>query len=296
NFFGIINNVEFEASAYINIDVDQGYFEADISPIPEEVGYDLQCVDTCVSVFSFCFAKENDGCNNGFSLTGGVIENHGGISFESEDYYVVNNYLLYEGGDTLYFYGELLGDTPDVSPDEDVEIEEYNVDWIQQNSTTIVDITPKLIYYINNGSRFYDLWNIYFYFENAELPFPQTLVTKVYDSTYDPNSETLHFEIGSNLFPTEEKPILPYINGQISGEAGAEYFYEFYSRDENNLDLYYYIDWGDGTYDKWIGPFNSCESIEIGHSWDEIGKYTISVKVKNINGLQSDWSTLKVNM
>ncbi|MCD6108537.1 MAG: hypothetical protein J7J89_03585, partial [Thermoplasmata archaeon] len=49
-------------------------------------------------------------------------------------------------------------------------------------------------------------------------------------------------------------------------------------------------DWGDGTNSGWLGPYNSGETVEASHSWSEKGEYSIKVKAKDINGLESEWS------
>lgn len=101
---------------------------------------------------------------------------------------------------------------------------------------------------------------------------------------YDPNS----FNWG---------PIAPKINGPTSGEPGEEYTYAFTSMDpDGDDDVYYYIDWGDGDTQEWIGPYGSGESLEIKHIWENKANYDIRAKAKDIAGRESNWATLKFNM
>jgi len=99
---------------------------------------------------------------------------------------------------------------------------------------------------------------------------------------YDPNS----FNWG---------PIIPEINGPNRGKPGEEYTYEIKSLDPDGDDnLYYYIDWGDGDIQEWIGPYASNESLEIKHIWENKANYYIRAKAKDISGRESNWAALKV--
>jgi hypothetical protein len=61
-------------------------------------------------------------------------------------------------------------------------------------------------------------------------------------------------------------------------------------------DVYYYIEWGDGQVDAWVGPYKSGITTELTHQWNRKGTYTIKAKAKDINDVESDWGTLKVVM
>jgi hypothetical protein len=93
-----------------------------------------------------------------------------------------------------------------------------------------------------------------------------------------------------------EPPAPPSINGAASGKAGDEYEYIFNTVEPNGYDVYYYIEWGNGNTEEWIGPYESGEEIKLSHSWNEQKDYTIRVKAKNKYGSESDWSTLEVSM
>ena len=91
-------------------------------------------------------------------------------------------------------------------------------------------------------------------------------------------------------------PDPPTIQGAIAGEAGTEYDYTICAVDPNNHQVYFYIDWGDGTIDEWIGPYASEEEIIRSHTWDERDTYLIQVKAKDIKDAESEWTTLEVTM
>ncbi len=102
----------------------------------------------------------------------------------------------------------------------------------------------------------------------------------------------------SNLWiqDTNNRPVKPTINGPSSGKFWKEYEYIFSSTDADGNDLFYYIDWGDGKKEEWIGPFESGEEVSLSHIWTKSLKTEIKVKVKDPFGEESDIETLNINM
>lgn len=91
-------------------------------------------------------------------------------------------------------------------------------------------------------------------------------------------------------------PSSPKINGPSKGKNGIEYEYIFMSIDPTDDKIFYYIDWGDGNTEEWIGPYNAGEAIKVSHTWSEIGTHTIRAKAKDENGEESLWSTQIITM
>ena len=87
-------------------------------------------------------------------------------------------------------------------------------------------------------------------------------------------------------------PEKPDIDGPKEGKPGIEYNYTFVSTDPEGEDLFYYIDWGDGTFEDWIGPYQSGETVTMSHEWKGFGEKTldIRVKVKDVHDVISNWS------
>ena len=54
--------------------------------------------------------------------------------------------------------------------------------------------------------------------------------------------------------------------------------------------MYYWVDWGDETNSGWVGPYISGETITLGHTWEEMGNYSIKCKAKDMIGGESNWS------
>ena len=87
-------------------------------------------------------------------------------------------------------------------------------------------------------------------------------------------------------------PSTPTIDGYYRNESG-EYCFLFNSTDPNGDFVFYYIDWGDGNFVYWIGPFST--PTEICHDYPPITAiYEILVKVKDIHGAESDWAKIYI--
>jgi hypothetical protein len=95
---------------------------------------------------------------------------------------------------------------------------------------------------------------------------------------------------------TNDPPNVPIITGPTSGDMGSEYDYTFITTDPDGNKVYYYIEWGDGNVEEWIGLYDSGEEVTIGHTWLDQGEYTIRAKAKDIYDTESDWSTLDVKI
>lgn len=93
-----------------------------------------------------------------------------------------------------------------------------------------------------------------------------------------------------------DAPDIPTISGPGTGAPGKNYLFKMQTVDINGDDVYYFIDWGDGTTTEWIGPFASGTQATTTHSWSEEGTYTVKVKAKDIAGDESDWGTMDVVM
>jgi len=93
-----------------------------------------------------------------------------------------------------------------------------------------------------------------------------------------------------------QNPIKPTISGPNSGIIGVDYNFTFTTTDPDNENVYYYIEWGDGTVQDWIGPYSSGEEVIISHTFNKRGNFDIKAKARDINGAESEWATLKVSM
>jgi outer membrane protein assembly factor BamB len=93
-----------------------------------------------------------------------------------------------------------------------------------------------------------------------------------------------------------DAPTAPTIIGKIKGKVEKSYDYIFRSTSPVGNDIFYQIDWGDGSITDWIGPYNSGERITLNHSWTDKGTYTIKARAKDIDNNWGPWGELEVTM
>ena len=99
-------------------------------------------------------------------------------------------------------------------------------------------------------------------------------------------SDPYEFRVGN--FP----PDPPTIDGPESGEIGIQYTYTFKAIDYEGNNVSYYVDWGDGKYTDWFGPYPTGVEATAAHAWNSKGDYNIKAKAKDNLSLESDWSDL----
>ena len=90
-------------------------------------------------------------------------------------------------------------------------------------------------------------------------------------------------------------PSIPDISGRQKGKVGETFDYELLAFDEDNEELAYVVDFGDGIINEY-GPYQSGETCTVSHKWSTKGDYTIKAKAVDINGAESDWGTFSVSM
>jgi len=91
-------------------------------------------------------------------------------------------------------------------------------------------------------------------------------------------------------------PATPSIQGSTEGKAGVSYSYTFVAADPESDDVFYYVDWGDGTNNNWAGPYSSNENVTLSHTFTKKGSYTIKVQARDTYYAVSGWGTLQVTM
>jgi len=60
--------------------------------------------------------------------------------------------------------------------------------------------------------------------------------------------------------------------------------------DPEGNDVFYLVDWGDGSNSGWLGPYHSGEEVTVMHTWVLPGTYTVRARAKDIYDAVSDWS------
>ena len=83
----------------------------------------------------------------------------------------------------------------------------------------------------------------------------------------------------------------PTINGPHCGKINIAYTFTLGEIIYPEEDQFYVLwGWGDGTTSDWLGPFNSGETIQASHTWTAAGTYSITVKLRDSEGAESNWS------
>ena len=116
-----------------------------------------------------------------------------------------------------------------------------------------------------------------------------TVILTVTDSINDTASDTTWAYINA-------PPDAPSIDGPNKGMPNQKYTFVFNSEDSEGDDVKYYIDWGDGDVEEWIGPYNSESEVTITHTWEKRGNYEIKVKAKDTYDAESDWTELWISI
>ncbi len=86
-------------------------------------------------------------------------------------------------------------------------------------------------------------------------------------------------------------PAAPTVSGPSQGINDVLYNYTVNAIDSDGDDVFYYIDWDDGSNSGWVGPYSSGVPQTFSHSWTLQGTYGIKVRAKDSHGLEGSWST-----
>lgn len=92
-------------------------------------------------------------------------------------------------------------------------------------------------------------------------------------------------------------PDIPTITGPQTGNIGTAYDYTFVTTDPDGDGVLYYIEWGDGNTENWIGPSPSNQDVIISHTYYAEDTFTIRAKAQDASAeYESDWGTFSVSM
>jgi hypothetical protein len=89
-------------------------------------------------------------------------------------------------------------------------------------------------------------------------------------------------------------PNTPTITGPTSIKPFVSYTYTFNGTDDQDQDLLYEIDWGDGNGAAGVGPYQSGEEFTMTHTWKKRGTFVIRTRTTDTAGARSDWATIEI--
>jgi PKD repeat protein len=93
-----------------------------------------------------------------------------------------------------------------------------------------------------------------------------------------------------------DPPGEPTITGPSLGKAGVEYSYKLKAVDSDENALYYEIEWGNHTSIETLGPFNSGNVATATYSWRTAGRYSMTVKARDVHNTESDATSFTVRI
>jgi hypothetical protein len=170
-----------------------------------------------------------------------------------------------------------------------------NFSWVEFDFSDIA-VTPGNTYYIVSSTvNVTDNW--YAWGLKMSDVYPNGTIYSTINNgvnwTEIPDGDMTFMTYGRENIPPNE----PLIEGKIKGKVGVEYSYNFSTDDLDGDDVFYWIDWGDGTpVVEWIGPYASGEVVIVKHTFATKSTYTISAKAKDVIGAESAWGYLEVTM
>ncbi|KYK25359.1 hypothetical protein AYK24_04855 [Thermoplasmatales archaeon SG8-52-4] len=91
-------------------------------------------------------------------------------------------------------------------------------------------------------------------------------------------------------------PDKPVIDGPANGLINIEYNYTAVTSEPDGENISYYFNWGDSSNSGWTDYVPSGTIVNLSHSWEKSGTFTIRVKAKDDYGMDSEWSELQVTM
>jgi subtilisin family serine protease len=91
-------------------------------------------------------------------------------------------------------------------------------------------------------------------------------------------------------------PLIPDINGKTSGSSGDDLEFTFVTTDPNKDRVHYYIEWGDGNIEDWVGSFPSGSVKTFNHTYNTNDNFLIRCKTKDVHDEESEWGTLEINI
>ena len=180
-----------------------------------------------------------------------------------------NTKTLYEDGETIWV---------DYDRDGINDFTAYVINFQEQDNNYVGPVNLSLI-----GNEF-KIIKVKDYEKRTEIEVDGYYNTNVIVDDKAKNIDILVKRIEHN------PPDIPTISGPEFGKVGSSYSYTVKSIDSEGEQIYYMFDWGDETKTKWHGPYDSKEEIKIDKTWENNGRFTIKVKAKDTNDMESDWS------
>ena len=175
---------------------------------------------------------------------------------------------------------------------------EIMIQWIATDDlTTDLNGSILLEYSADNGNN----WNLLashqnntgFYLWNTTLV-PNGDLYLIGISTID-EFYNIGSDVSDNPFSVNNYPAVAFgINGPSQGGNGIPFNFSVVATEPPGEEIYYMWDWGDGNISNWFGPYDSSIPATVTYSWTSDGNYSMRVKAKDAEGVETNWSAIHV--
>ena len=91
------------------------------------------------------------------------------------------------------------------------------------------------------------------------------------------------------LYNNRPEPPQP-LNGSVYGIVGYFYNYSTQTVEPDGEEIYFQIDWDEGSLSDWYGPYISNVTFEIRYQYRYANIHHLRVRAKDVNGALSEWS------
>jgi len=91
-------------------------------------------------------------------------------------------------------------------------------------------------------------------------------------------------------------PTDPIVSGPLTGFREVSYNYTVVSTDPDGDEVSYFADWDDDSNSGWVGPYPSGMPVTLSHAWTQPGSYSVKVKAKDTQSLESNWTTITMSI
>ena len=93
-----------------------------------------------------------------------------------------------------------------------------------------------------------------------------------------------------------EAPEIKEDNPRSKQTTGHIKNFKIKTNDPDGDKIYLYIDWDDGIFEEWIGPYDSGEDAAINHTYAYEGTFKVQAKAIDIFYDEGPWGILQVTI
>lgn len=88
-----------------------------------------------------------------------------------------------------------------------------------------------------------------------------------------------------------DEPTIQIITNPIYNQATEIHIQ---TTDDDNDNVSFYIDWGDGQNTDWTEEISSGQTLSLSHIWNRPGQYQIRAKAKDVNSIVGPWGSTDI--